>query len=311
MPPVNPLLIGRSLEEFLLAIAPVQPQLRLTSYENTRPKPSSRTFSTGAFLIAAINPTARAAADENIQPLADGWQIQSSAIAKSAGADISAPNFATTTWHPASVPTTVMAALVQDGTYKDIYFGTNLATIPTAPFTNSWWYRTEFDVSGRHAAENAGLIFEGINYHANIWLNGQRIADADKIFGAYRIFNLDATGHLKSGKNVLAVEIIPPKPGDFTMGFVDWNPKPPDRNMGLFRPVKLHFYQTVSVENIFAASKIDHATWSSGRATDHQRRPGQPFVHECRGDDGTNAVRSATVHSSARNIRCNRAKPAP
>ncbi|HEV2694430.1 MAG TPA: glycoside hydrolase family 2 TIM barrel-domain containing protein, partial [Verrucomicrobiae bacterium] len=147
------------------------------------------------------------------------------------------------------------------------YFGTNLANIPTAPFTNSWWYRTEFDASDKNAVKNAELIFEGINYHANIWLNGERLAGADQTFGAYRIFKLDATGHLKSGKNVLAVEIFPPKPGDFTMGFVDWNPKPPDRNMGLFRPVKVHFYKSVAVENVFVTSKIDHDTWQQAELT--------------------------------------------
>src|SRR5208283_4568894 len=55
--------------------------------------------------------------------------------------------------------------------------------------------------------------------------------------------------------------------GDFTMGFVDWNPKPPDRDMGLFRPVKLHFYKAVAVENVFVESKIDHANWQSAQLT--------------------------------------------
>jgi len=51
------------------------------------------------------------------------------------------------------------------------------------------------------------------------------------------------------------------------MGFVDWNPKPPDHNMGLFRPVKVHFHKAVAVENVFVASQIDHATWSQAELT--------------------------------------------
>ncbi|HEV2695091.1 MAG TPA: hypothetical protein VG347_19505, partial [Verrucomicrobiae bacterium] len=72
--------------------------------------------------ITAITLGAAAATDESIQPLAVGWQIQSAAMAQAGGADISTPKYATTGWHPASVPMTVLAALVQDGTYKDIYF---------------------------------------------------------------------------------------------------------------------------------------------------------------------------------------------
>ena len=70
-------------------------------------------------LLIAANLSAHGATnrtDDNTQPLADDWMIQSAAEAKSGGADISAPKFATTGWHAASVPTTVLAALVQDGT---------------------------------------------------------------------------------------------------------------------------------------------------------------------------------------------------
>ncbi|HKI70011.1 MAG TPA: beta galactosidase jelly roll domain-containing protein, partial [Verrucomicrobiae bacterium] len=151
--------------------------------------------------------------------------------------------------------------------YRNILFGTNLATIPTAPFTNSWWYRAAFDVSRERAAENADLIFDRINYRANVWLNGKQIAAANQTFGAFRVFKFDVSGKLKSGKNVLAVEVFPPQPGDFTMGFVDWNPKPPDRNMGLFRPVKLHFYKSVALENVFVESKIDHPNWQKAVLT--------------------------------------------
>jgi len=204
---------------------------------------------------------------QNFMDLTNGWQIQASALLKDDGKMISSDALNTAGWHPASVPETVLSALVKDGTYTDIYFGTNLATIPTAPFTNPWWYRKQFDLTAEQARENAGLILEGINYRANLWLNGRQIAAADQTFGAFRMFNFNVTGHLKSGANVLAVEVFPPRPGDFTMGFVDWNPKPPDRNLGLFRPVKLHFYKTVEVENVFVEAKIDHDTWKNAALT--------------------------------------------
>ncbi len=109
----------------------------------------------------------------------------------------------------------------------------------------------DFSVSENQAAENADLIFEGINYRANIWLNGRQIAATNETYGAFRIFKLDVSGELKPGGNIVAVEIFPPQPGDFTMGFVDWNPKPADHEMGLFRPVKLHFYRGVALAKIW------------------------------------------------------------
>ena len=205
----------------------------------------------------------------NIVLLQDGWRIQSATKIPAQGAFISSEGFQTGGWHPASVPTTVLAALVNDGVNTNIYFGTNLATIPAATFTNSWWFRKEFDLTGGQADENADLIFEGINYRANIWLNGKQIAATNDTFGAYRIFKFDVGGKLKSGKNILAVEIFPPRPGDFTMGFVDWNPKPADGEMGLFRPVKLHFYKTIALENVFVESRIDHDNWHDAQLTIH------------------------------------------
>lgn len=53
------------------------------------------------------------------------------------------------------------------------------------------------------------------------------------------------------------------------MGFVDWNPQPPDLEMGLWRPVKLHFYKSVALDNVFVESKIDHANWQGAALTIH------------------------------------------
>ncbi len=132
-----------------------------------------------------------------------------------------------------------MAALVANGAYPDLYMGTNLDRVPTEQFAGPWWYRTEFELGEREASGTARLVFEGINYRANVWLNGARLASADEIVGAFRVHELDLAGRAQPGVNALAVEVLPPQPGDFTIGFVDWNPRPPDRNMGLWRPVVL------------------------------------------------------------------------
>jgi len=171
--------------------------------------------------------------------LDNGWYIRSSAELSESGQSLSRSGLDMENWYPATVPSTVLAALVENGVYIDPFFGKNLANIPTEPFKESWWYRKEFALEDIKAFSDARLILEGINYRANIWLNGKKIASADKLFGAFRIFEIDITDIMVQGTNTLAIEVLPPKPGDFTIGFVDWNPRPPDENMGIWRGVKL------------------------------------------------------------------------
>jgi exo-1,4-beta-D-glucosaminidase len=190
--------------------------------------------------------------------LREGWFIQSSEKAAVKGEDISTPGFSTEKWYPALVPGTVLGALVRDKVYRDIYVGKNFESIPAEPFTGSWWYRTEFLLESDPTHNMIRLEFDGINYRANIWLNGKLVAGAGKVAGAFRRYDFDVTGLLKPGaKNALAVEIFPPQPGDLAIGFVDWNPRPPDRNMGLWREVRVMRTGDVSLHFPFVKSKVD------------------------------------------------------
>ena len=190
--------------------------------------------------------------------LCEGWFIQSSEKVAAKGEEISKPGFSTEKWYPALVPGTVLGALVRDKVYRDIFVGKNFELIPAEPFQGSWWYRAEFMVADDPAHNIIRLEFDGINYRANIWLNGKPVAAADKAAGAFRRFDFDVTGLLKPGaKNALAVEIFPPQPGDLAIGFVDWNPKPPDKNMGLWREVRVMRTGDVSLHFPFVQSKVD------------------------------------------------------
>ena len=66
-----------------------------------------------------------------------------------------------------------------------------------------------------------------------MWLNGHQIADTTKVAGAYRTYDFDVTELLKPGKNVLAVETFAPTEKDLGINWVDWNPCPPDKDMGI------------------------------------------------------------------------------
>jgi hypothetical protein len=123
--------------------------------------------------------------------------IQSSAKVGVDGAVISAPSYAATDWYRATVPSTVVGALVDGGVYKDPFFGMNLRDIPgttfkiganfvhtamdpASPYAVPWWYRTTFRVPASMRGRRITLNFDGINYRANIWLNGHQIAAANQ-----------------------------------------------------------------------------------------------------------------------------------
>jgi len=165
------------------------------------------------------------------------------------------------------VPSTVLATLVESREYPDPYTGMNLKTVSREPFTSPWWYRTEFELAPAEAERTVLLEFDGINYAAAIWLNGRSIATADQAKGAFRRFQYDVSQAVVPGVNVLAVEVVPPKPGDFPIGFVDWNPPAPDRNLGLFRPVRLRLCDGVSLENPFVRTDLNLDTLREARLT--------------------------------------------
>jgi len=186
------------------------------------------------------------------------WFIQSSAKLQVGGEVLSTPGINIDRWYPAQVPSTVLGTLVDDNIYEDVYFGKNLENIKEDDFKVSWWYRTEFLLTAYPGKTFAHLELDGVNYRANIWLNGQKVADASQIYGPFRRFDLDITQLARIGeKNVLAIEVIPPVKGEPTIGFVDWNPAPPDHSMGLWRPVKIKLTGEVSIKNPFVQTQLD------------------------------------------------------
>jgi len=191
------------------------------------------------------------------------WNIISSKDIEVGGNLLSAGDINIGNWYKVEVPSTVLATLVKNGVYEDPYFGMNLKDIPTEQFKVPWWYKTKFDITEDQIEHVVLLALDGINYKANIWLNGKLVADKEVVCGAYRRFQFNVSSYLQTGKNILAIEVIPPKGGDFTIGFVDWNPNPPDDNLGIFRNVSLQFNKGVSVENPFVESKVDYESGSA------------------------------------------------
>lgn len=192
--------------------------------------------------------------------LKENWKVQQNNKVLSEGATISSTSYNSDNWHKASVPSTVMGVLTSNGLYRDIFIGDNYTKIDKTQFDDSWWYKTEFDLPNMLPKNNISLHFDGINYYANIWLNGKLIASRDKVFGTFRQFEFDITALAKKKGNILAVELFRAQPGDFNIGFVDWNPRPLDENMGIWRPVYIEIDGKVGLKNIAIQSKVNTST---------------------------------------------------
>ena len=188
------------------------------------------------------------------------WEIQESARAQQSGAEVSSAGYATRGWYLVSGRATVMAGLLENGTYKNIFYGDNLRTAQPPDssgdlFVVPWWYRTELTVTNAAPGMRTLLRINGVIASADVWVNGHQVADQGAVAGAYPVQEFDVTPWVHAGSNALALLVHPADPRtSLSIGWVDWNPTPPDNNMGPWRgvdivrtgPVELRFPQVTS-----------------------------------------------------------------
>src|SRR5580700_9169346 len=137
-----------------------------------------------------------------------------------------------------------------------------------SPYAVSWCYRKQFAAPASYAGKTIWLNFKGINYRANVWLNGKQIANSDTIAGAWRTYELNVTEAVKPGReNVLAVQVFAPTESDLAITFVDWNPAPPDKNMGLWREVYVTTSGPVALRYPTVVSKLNPPANDSAQLT--------------------------------------------
>jgi hypothetical protein len=212
-----------------------------------------------------------------LKPTADGdmevtggWEMIEAGKISQSGAALSKNDINTSAWYNAVVPGTVLTSLVNQGVYPDPYFGLNNLAIPDSLCRENWWYRTKFEVPLTKRGKNAWIIIKGINYSANIWLNGKLLGTLKGAFQRGR-FNVSQDLN-KVGKNVLAIEIIPPPnpgipheespgagtgpnggqlvldgPTFFATEGWDWIPGIRDRDIGVWQPVSIRFTDAVTI----------------------------------------------------------------
>jgi len=230
-----------------------------------------RALGVGIVLAAGIALTSAARAQSSFVPVQvnagpgtitsiDHWQIQSTAKVQQSGAEVSAGDFSTHDWFAASGRATVMAALLENGKYPDVFYSDNLRAVEIPDASGNqivvpWWYRTQFSLAKRAHDSHTLLRSNGLIASADVWVNGHLIADRATVAGAYPVYEFDVTAWVHEGVNTLALRVYPADPQRaLAIGWVDWNPMPPDNNMGPWRgvdivqtgPVQLRFPEVTS-----------------------------------------------------------------
>lgn len=297
---------SRALDAQALArIAGARPDEALTRYEQASPNwPMQLRQQTGytATQAPATLPRGRAPFDapkavapgerKGLHDAGEGswilqdWYLASARdVAAADGPGLSRPAAAQGKgWYAATVPGTVLGTLVDRGIYPDPDHGLNNMAIPESLNRQDWWYRTEFDVPADLAGKQLRLDFNGINYAAEIWLNGKHLGSTR---GAFVRGMFDVTSQLQAGRrNALAVKVSPPPhpgiPHEQSIAggvgenggmlvidgptFVasegwDWIPAVRDRNTGLWQDVRLHATGPVAIGDAWVVSRLqqDHA----------------------------------------------------
>ena len=144
-------------------------------------------------------------ADDALLLTGGGWKLRSAPFVEAAPAEISRDGFDDRDWLPAVIPGTVLGSYLAAGALPDPWYGDQNSQISEEFFTrNDFWHRTGFDLPRGFAGKRVWLNFDGINWKADVYLNG---ASAGRIDGVFARTRFDVTSLVRVGTNQLAVLI--------------------------------------------------------------------------------------------------------
>lgn len=237
-------------------------------------------------------------------------------------------------WRAATVPGTVHTDLLAHELIPDPYVGAPEAGLQWIGLAD-WEYRTSFDVSA-DALDDArsDLVFEGLDTIAEVFLNGEKVLDADNFFRTWRV---PVQGKLKQSGNELRVVFHSPiatmlpkvqamphkiagnypspygdEPKDAMTGnFVrkpgyhygwDWGPR--YVTAGVWKPVRLQSWDAVRVDDVHirqdkvTAARADlsvNIALDAARADDYELR-----LFQTTPDGKRKQVARQRIHANAR-----------
>ena len=234
-------------------------------------------FGTGG-PVPIAHPQAQSGKNDRMDLAGGAWKLQRESLVNADGETLSKPGFNDADWIIATVPGTVLVSYLNAGALPDPNFGDNQLLISDSYFCSDFWYRDEFIAPPASAGQKMFLNFDGINWKAEVYLNGQKLG---LIEGAFTRAHFDVSDVVIRGeKNFLAVRI---KKND-TPGFVkeqtklshdanggelgadnptfhatigwDWIPTIRGRDIGIWSDVYLTATGAVTIEDPFVSTKL-------------------------------------------------------
>lgn len=237
-----------------------------------------KTSALGSLLPILAPEVARSAPSEHRTELQTGWRMISARDVSAGDAEVSKSSFDVSSWHTIRrMPATVLQTLVDNGVCKDPYVGMNLTqNAPPDLWQQDWWYRTAFEA---RPSEVYSLILNGINYRADVWLNGHLVADKSQVVGMYNSFEFVVSKYMQAGgRNILALKVTPEQKlpdvngvelADSWLDWINWeyigyhDPQRkldisfvPDRNAGVWKKVFLSATGKVLIRNPYVVSDL-------------------------------------------------------
>lgn len=217
-----------------------------------------------------------------------GWLLQRASQVQAEGTEIASPAYKPEGWVTATVPGTVLTSYKNVGALADPNYADNQLMISESFFNSDFWYRNEFRVPPSFKRDRVFLNFDGINWKANVYLNGRQ---AGRIEGAFIRGKFDVTDYVKEGTNILAVEIIKnahigaikeknKQSTDFNGGILgadnptfhatigwDWIPTVRGRNIGIWNDVFLTTTGKVTVQDPYVQTRLALPDTTQARLT--------------------------------------------
>ena len=206
------------------------------------------------------------------------WRIRRASEVTEGGEALSAAGFDPEGWLPATVPGTALTSYYNAGAVPDQRYDDEQLQISESYFLDDFWYRDEFDLPDAWAGQEVLLHFDGINWKAEVWVNGAR---AGRIDGAFTRAAFDLGDFLHPGRNALAVKILKnAHPGivkeqnsitaDLNGGILgadnptmhatigwDWIPTVRGRNIGIWNDVYLTAHRAgVTIDDVFVDTDL-------------------------------------------------------
>lgn len=217
-----------------------------------------------------------------------GWQLQRASEVQAGGVEIASPAYKAEGWVTATVPGTVLTSYKNVGALADPNYADNQLMISESFFNSNFWYRNEFQLPQSFKRDRVFLNFDGINWKANVYLNGKQVG---RLEGAFIRGKFDVTDCVKEGTNVLAVEIIKnahigaikeknKQSTDFNGGILgadnptfhatigwDWIPTMRGRNIGIWNDVFLTTTGKVTVQDPYVQAQLALPDTTQARLT--------------------------------------------